>query len=667
MIGLLRNMGRFLPIIAVIAFSSSAIAQKPQDNKSREVLPQEIENRRTVDNISYSEATGMPINIRGISFKVSAQDPETAAREYLKQNQEQLGLTDANLENDFSLIAVRNGLSGNVVRLQQNYRGIPVYNAQITIHINKSNQVTYVANAFKYGIENIDTNPAISKSSAFDGAVVQSRITLPTTYLKDELIIYKSLESQRLAFRHVLTGQEYDGEWEVITDAQNGDILKSQNISFNCKHHHDHNHSLNGDNDPPTKKKADHERMVFMVNGVGNVFNPDPLSTATATYGDAGFVDNNDMNSPEMTATLENVQLLDLTQNGANFELKGPWAEITDHEAPFKGLFTQTSTEFNYDRFDDNFEAVNVYYHIDASMRHLNETLGLNIRPYQYTTGVRVDPSGFNGADNSHYTGGSGRLAFGEGGVDDAEDSDVIHHELGHGLHDWVTSGGLSQVNGLSEGTGDYWAASYNRSIDKWTTSDPAYYFTFRWDGHNQFWGGRSVNYRPNSPNAPYPGGLVGQIHTDGQIWATCMMDVYDDIGKNKTDIIFWEGLGMTNGGSSQDDAANAVFQAAINLGFRTYELRLIERNLEACGYDLPEVPLTNCNEAGNVVRTGTVSTDQSTLTDGSITSDQVISGGANVFYQSGTEVDMDNPLEVENQSRLTVAIDDCISVPQKQ
>lgn len=664
----LTSIGKLFTLLTFLTFSIATTAQKPIDNNSREILPLEEESRRIVDNMSVSEVTGMPINIRGISYKVDAQDTESAAREYLVGNKELLGLTDENINEDLSLIAIREGLSGKVVRLQQNYRGIPVLNSQITIHINKSNRVTYVANSFKYGIANIDIEPTISMSSAFDGAVLQSRITLPTTYLKEELIIFKSLESQNLAYRHVLTGQEYDGEWEIITDAKDGRILKSHNISFNCKQHDHQSKTKKEVGDPPTKdKEASSEEMVVMVSGTGNVFNPDPLTTARATYGDPGFTDANDNNTPQMSATRENVQLLDITQDGANFELKGPWAEVVDHEAPFKGLFTQTSSEFNYDRFDDNFEAVNVYYHIDASMRHLNITLGLNIKPYQYATGVRVDPSGLNGSDNSHYSGGSGNLAFGEGGVDDAEDSDVIHHELGHGLHDWVTSGGLSQVNGLSEGSGDYWAASYNRSIDQWTPSDPAYYHTFRWDGHNQFWGGRSVNYRPNAPDPPYPGGLVGSIHTDGQIWATCMMDVYDNLGKNKTDAIFWEGLGMTNGSTNQDGAANAVFQAAIDMGFRTYELRIIEGQLEACGYNLPEVPLANCDDTGDVSPTGSVTMDLDVITDGAIISDQVISGGADVFYQAATRVDMNIPLEVAVMSQLTVAIDDCIVVPGKK
>ena len=175
---------------------------------------------------------------------------------------------------------------------------------------------------------------------------------------------------------------------------------------------------------------------------------------------------------------------------------------------------------------------------------------------------------------------------FGEGCVDDAEDSDVIHHELGHGLHDWVTSGGLSQVDGLSEGCGDYVAQSYNRSLGYWSSSDPQYNWIFNWDGHNECWGGRTSDY-----GAMYPGGLVGQIHTDGQIWSTCLMGLWDLIGQQEMDKIFYEGLGMTNGASSQNDAAVAVYQAAVNLGYTNDQIVTIHTTLSACGYTLPVLP----------------------------------------------------------------------------
>ena len=177
-----------------------------------------------------------------------------------------------------------------------------------------------------------------------------------------------------------------------------------------------------------------------------------------------------------------------------------------DTEAPFLGLFTQASNNFNSTRSPQLFEAANTYYHIDRYMRYINTAppagLGLTVVPSQYVGGVRFDPHGLNGADNSHYTPATGVVAFGEGGVDDDEDADVIIHELGHGLHDWVATGALSQVNGLSEGTGDYFAQSYSRAYGNVPSANPAWHWVFSWDGHNPFWAGRTTNYAATSTRA---------------------------------------------------------------------------------------------------------------------------------------------------------------------
>jgi len=322
-----------------------------------------------------------------------------------------------------------------------------------------------------------------------------------------------------------------------------------------------------------------------MVDGTGMVFNPDPLSSNQVAYG-GGYSDNNDANSPQLEASLFSVTLNDIEFDNGVYTLRGPYAEIVDFDAPFSGLFQQDSATFNYNRFDQAFEPVNTYYHIDYLMRYINETLECDVLPYQYNGGVQYDPHGFNGADNSFYSPYEGRLSFGEGCVDDAEDSDVVHHELGHGLHDWVTFGGLSQQDGLSEGCGDYVAQSYNRGLNNWTDGDAAYNWVFNWDGHNQCWNGRRTNY-----TASYPSGLVGQIHTDGQIWATCLMEIWDEVGQQRLDKVFYEGLGMTNGSSDQNDAANAVYQAALNLSYTAEELTAIYDGFTACGYELPFLP----------------------------------------------------------------------------
>jgi PKD repeat protein len=287
------------------------------------------------------------------------------------------------------------------------------------------------------------------------------------------------------------------------------------------------------------------------------VFDPDPITHARTTYGTTGFVDNNDADSDSLTAQLEERVLHDISFDGSVYSLVGPYAEIRDFEAPFTGLHTNASSDFHFTRFSDDFEPVNTYFHIDQSMRYINETLGFTLMPYQYIGGVRFDPHGFNGQDNSHYLTSIGSIAYGDGGVDDAEDFGVITHELGHGLHDWLTSGNLSQVEGLSEGCGDYWASSYLRSTGYWTSSDPSYNWVFIWDGHNPFWPGRITNYA-----AHYPEGLTGQIHTDGQMWASSLMSIYDLIGRTATDSDFLEALSMTGSSSGQQDAAYAFMAA---------------------------------------------------------------------------------------------------------
>src|SRR5690606_32780491 len=144
---------------------------------------------------------------------------------------------------------------------------------------------------------------------------------------------------------------------------------------------------------------------------------------------------------------------------------------------------------FLFNRNEQGFEAVNVYWHVDNTMRYINETLGIDCLPMTNGGVVWFDPHALGGDDNSYYS--NGRLHFGEGCVDDAEDADVVIHELGHGIHDFLTNGNLSQVQGLSEGSGDYLGQSYSRSLNQWEVGDPQYNWFFSWDGHNACWPGR--------------------------------------------------------------------------------------------------------------------------------------------------------------------------------
>ena len=57
-------------------------------------------------------------------------------------------------------------------------------------------------------------------------------------------------------------------------------------------------------------------------------------------------------------------------------------------------------------------------------------------------------------------------LRFGKGGVDDAEDAEVILHEYGHAIQDSQSRRlrRSEEAGAIGEGFGDYWAATVSRT-----------------------------------------------------------------------------------------------------------------------------------------------------------------------------------------------------------
>jgi len=537
-------------------------AARPPASTGLEVGSFEPEPSIVRDGRQISLETGYPLAIYDVGYRARPGTPEAQVMDYLRASALELGLRQPDLS-DLRHHATRTGPSGSTVRFRQTVNGVPVLGAEVTVTVNADNRVVFVASTYRPQVAIERLEPELDAAAARTIAHAHLGVEGPVLHESNQLVVFQDGPRTRLVHR-IVTAPEVEprGEWEVLVDAVDGRVVRAADIA-----------------------------LYAPVDGNGNAFDPDPLSSAHASYNDPGFVDGNDADTPQLTAEALDRALLGIKEASGTYELRGPYAHILDWDAPYKGIFSQASPTFAFTRGADAFEAVNGYYHIDTFMRYLNETLGVEVMPYQYSTGVVYDPSGWNGADNSSYSVGSGRLTFGEGGVDDAEDADVLLHELGHGIHDWVTHGGLSQVQGLSEGCGDYIAASYSRSFGQWTPADPQYNWVFSWDGHNPFWPGRVTNWVDTHP---WPTGLVGDIYNDGMIWSGCMMRVWNAVGREQSDRAFVVGLGMTNGGSNQDVAAHAVLQAAIDLGYPSADVTAIATALASCGYtvEIPGGPL---------------------------------------------------------------------------
>ena len=505
---------------------------------------------------------------------------EAKAKAWISQNSNKIGTTS---KDNFDFQSSRKSLSGETLRFQQTINGVPVYEGDIAVHFNKQGEVTYGTEvAVSKQLKQVDTTPTYNKDNAFDKAKIAAEIKGVITHQENNLYVFLTEDEQtKLVHRVIINSYDTPGDWEIMVDAHSGDVLRVLDIA---NYHHD-----------DKIKKKTRQKPEMKAAGTAYIFNPDPLSRAHVAYG-GNYVDNNDATNASLDAARSLVALPDITFSNGVYSLKSKYVQIADFESPSTGLFTQATPDFLFNRNEQGFEAVNSFYHIDRSLAYINETLGIDCKSTLNGGVMMVDPHGLSGDDNSHFIPSSQRLAFGEGCVDDAEDADVVLHELGHAIHHWVTGLKSSSSQGLGEGSGDYWAMSYSRSLNQWATSEPQYNWMFSWDGHNECWAGRITNY-----TAKYPTSNINSssaIHANGQIWATSLMRIYNRIGKEKTDRIFLEGLAMTNSSGNQQTAAVAVRQASIDMlgtyGFTCDDVNIITEELTTSGYTLPAYQCVN-------------------------------------------------------------------------
>jgi len=129
-------------------------------------------------------------------------------------------------------------------------------------------------------------------------------------------------------------------------------------------------------------------------------------------------------------------------------------------------------------RHSDKFEALMAYGSIDRTRAYI-DGLGLSRAYGAKPQRVRVDAIA---DDNSFFSPKERGITYGTGGVDDAEDADVIIHEYGHALQDRAVHLFGSRLQGASigEGWGDYLAAAMSFQA---TGGNPAFDpCMFEWD-----------------------------------------------------------------------------------------------------------------------------------------------------------------------------------------
>jgi|GEM_PF-5286974 len=247
----------------------------------------------------------------------------------------------------------------------------------------------------------------------------------------------------------------------------------------------------------------------------GFKFNPDPLTKAKKEYGGL-LVDNNDKTNSELDALRDSVQFYgqfdSFTQK---FVLKSDYLLVTECSNPNVPPVTNVLPNFYYDRSQSGFEDVMVFSTVQNYRDYINSLGYVN-----YTDSLLwLDTHALNGDDNSFFLEISGqpRLLFGTGGIDDAEDADVIVHEFSHYLN-WMASGNSAlglERRSLEEGVCDYLAGSYSNAISNYNSTK-----VYTWDG-NETWQGRKLN-----ANLSYVADINSNIYNNAQIFSQPLWDL---------------------------------------------------------------------------------------------------------------------------------------------
>jgi len=253
--------------------------------------------------------------------------------------------------------------------------------------------------------------------------------------------------------------------------------------------------------------------------------------------------------------------------------LQGKWATVRTSTG--KAAYSPTGDYF-YRRSDDRFEQVMGYFWVNQAQEYLQSldfgtTLpGVN----NHSQDLRIDQYGI---DNSYQTDKQDFIRLGKGGVDDAEDAEVIVHEYGHAVHAAQVPGyGTSlDAGAIGESFGDYFAVTVGLDAARqygWPVGaeEPC---PMDWDATSYTTAPHCIRRFDRNLTVAT---RRNQVHYDGQIWSQALWEIrkgYVALGLTTRD---WD---RTLVNSQFRYAADTSFDAAATA---TYREALVQNGLSA-------------------------------------------------------------------------------------
>lgn len=187
------------------------------------------------EKITWSKHHGTPEFISGQLTYPSTEKAEDIVFDYLGKNKDTFKFGEGTSKESFQIISIAEDTLGyTYLRLQQMYKGVPVFGSTQTAHVNEEGVLTSISGAVVPNLDKHDTlklNKKINKSIAIENAQVD--LGFEPEYEKDptaNLVIYYHNDEASYAYLVNLNFLYPEpGNWNYFIDAVTGDIINKYN------------------------------------------------------------------------------------------------------------------------------------------------------------------------------------------------------------------------------------------------------------------------------------------------------------------------------------------------------------------------------------------------------------------------------------------------------
>lgn len=439
---------------------------------------------------------------------------------------------------------------GALYRFQQRIAGVKVLNGQAVVSDPPGEAPELVADGTKAGVQSLPA-PRVSRQEAIGIASSSARVERLRGRVSAVLVIEPA--DRALVWQVEIPAARPLGDFDVLVDAISGAVRRTSDLLRNRTGH-------------------------------AKLYKPNPVVEHGGSRKLGG--DHQDRDTSLLTALRRPVALPRI-EHGQDC-LQGEWA-TAKLGSDAHSVCRRSLNWKRVKRSSNAFEALMTYYQITRAQRYIQD-LGFS-DSNQRKNGIDdrsqvavADAFRDQHYDNSFYSPFTRRIKYGSGGVDDAEDADVILHEYGHAMqddqaHEFLASTG-AEVGALQEGSADYWAAAMSARLPGTANEDDV--CIFDWDGTSYgdhfpavppYSSGRFCGRRADDPRTLAQAQDTSDsdpcdrdFHCVGQVWSSALLDLRRQIGGQTMDRIYLASQFMYQAHEQFNQAAGHLLDADLAL-----------------------------------------------------------------------------------------------------